>query len=318
MLLLTLSDIPVNTFGSAELSASDSSSAICLQPQHPSLMTYIYNAPESSSDLRYVFEWEILQTALEKTRVKWGDFEMTKSKIMSEKRETYELLYPDGELSVMYLGTTPELEKNLIGIHIPVDRNLMGYCIFLIRKEQKDDFRQITSLDELRRFTFGQGLDWIDVGILQSNGFKVVTGSSYDGLFEMLINKRFDILLRGAVEICDEVDQRKGTMPDLYIEDSICFYYPMPMYFWFSKTAEGKKLAARAEEGMRIMLADGTYDRIFDKYQRPKIEKLHLKTRRMFSIKNPLLGPETPFQDKHLWFDPKTYRPVTTTNGGLL
>jgi hypothetical protein len=72
------------------------------------------------------------------------------------------------------------------------------------------------------------------------------------------------------------------------------------MYFWF----------ARNEEGMRKMMADGTYDKIFDKYQRSKIEKLHLKDRKIFRIENQLLGPETPFDDKKLWFDPKAYRPI--------
>ena len=80
------------------------------------------------------------------------------------------------------------------------------------------------------------------------------------------------------------------------------------MYFWFSKNDEGRRLAARAEEGMRMMIADGTYDRIFDKYQRSKILRLRLKERRMFKIDNPNVGPETPFADKRLWFDPKTYK----------
>jgi len=108
--------------------------------------------------------------------------------------------------------------------------------------------------------------------------------------------------------VLDEYDQRKERLPSLCIEDHIIFYYPLPMYFWFPKTAEGRRLAARAEEGMRMMIADGTYDRIFDKYQRSKIERLRLKDRKIFSITNPNVGPETPFADKRLWFDPKTYK----------
>jgi len=277
------------------------------------VMTYLYNAPESAIDVRYEYQWEILRTALEKTRAKYGAYRMVRAKIMTEKRQAFELMHPKGEISVMYLGTTPDFEKKLIGIHIPVDKDLGGYCLFLIRKDRKDEFHNIAGLEDLRKFSYGLGLDWIDVGILQNSGFKVVTGSSYDGLFEMLIQKRFDIFLRAAVEILDEVEERKQSMPDLYIEDSICFYYPMPMYFWFSKTGEGKHLAERAEEGMRMMIADGTYDQIFDKYQQPKIEKLHLKTRKFFSITNPLLGPETPFNDKRLWFDPNTYKPTKLT-----
>jgi ABC-type amino acid transport substrate-binding protein len=276
----------------------------------PSTMIYIYNAPESSIDVRYDYQWEILRTALEKTKIKYGPYLMKKSKFMTEKRQAYELMNATGELSVMYLGTKPEFEKGLIGIHIPVDKNLGGYCLFLIRKDRKDTFQNINKLDDLRKFSYGLGLGWIDVAILKNNGFTVVTGSSYDGLFEMLENKRFDIFLRATVEILGEVEQRKAIMPELTIEDSICLFYPLPMYFWFPKTEEGKKLAARAEVGMRDMIADGTYDKIFDKYQQYKIEKLHLRDRKIFRIDNPFLGPETPFADKKLWFDPKTYKPV--------
>jgi ABC-type amino acid transport substrate-binding protein len=269
-----------------------------------SLMTYIYNAPESKLDKRYLYHWEILRTALEKTKKKYGAYRMVGSEFMTEKRQAFELENATGKLTVMYLGTKPEFEKNLIPIRIPVDKNLGGYCIFLIRKENEGRFRSVTTIEDLRKFTYGLGLGWIDVDILRSNTFKVVTGSNYDGLFEMLINRRFDVFLRAAVEIIDEFEERKEKMPDLKIEDNLILYYPLPMYFWFSRTEEGKRLAARAEEGMRQMIRDGTYDRIFMNYQQYKIERLDLKHRKIFRIQNPFLVPETPFNDKRLWFDP--------------
>ena len=274
----------------------------------PATMTYVYHRPESALDVRYVYHWEILRTALERTKEKWGPYRMVPSEFMTEQRQAFELKHATGKLTVMYLSTSPDFEKTLIPIRIPVDKNLGGYCVFLIRKEDKPRFANIRSLDDLRKFRYGLGLGWIDVGILRHSGFKVVTGSSYDGLFEMLVQKRFDIFLRAAVEVLDEYEQRKQKMPDLGIEDNILFYYPLPMYFWFPKTPEGRRLAARAEEGMRMMIADGTYDRIFDKYQRHKIIELRLKERKLFSIPNPNAGPETPFKEKRLWFDPQTYR----------
>ena len=272
------------------------------------VMRYVYHPPESSLDVRYLYHWEILRTALEKTKPKWGPYKMVPSELMSERRQAFELKNATGKLTVMYLSTTPDFEKNLIPIRIPVDRNLGGYCILLIRKSDRKRFDGIRSLDDLRRFRYGRGLGWVDVDILRASRFDVVTGSSYDGLFEMLVNKRFDVFLRAATEVCDEYDERKGELPDLQIEDSLILYYPLPMYFWFPRTDEGRRLAARAEEGMRAMLADGTYDAIFDKYQRHKIERLRLKERTIFRIDNPFVGPETPFQDKRLWFDPQTYR----------
>ena len=271
-------------------------------------MTYVYNAPESALDVRYQYHWEILRTALEKTTPKWGPYRMVKSELMTERRQALELKNATGKLTVMYLSTTPEFERNLIPIHIPVDKNLGGYCVFLIRKNEQPRFANVRTLGDLRKFTFGLGLGWVDVDILNAAGLPVVTGSSYDGLFEMLVKKRFDIFLRAAVEVLDEYDQRKNRLPDLRIEDHLILYYPLPMYFWFPKTVEGRRLATRAEAGMRMMIADGTYDRIFDKYQRHKIERLRLKSRRIIKIDNPFLGPEVPFSDKRLWFDPQTYK----------
>lgn len=274
----------------------------------PKPMTYIYHPPESSHDVRYLYHWEILRTALEKTAPKWGPYAMVPSQPMTEQRQTFELKNNTGKLTVMYLSTTPDFERNLVPIHIPVDKNLGGYCVFLIRKGEQARFDSVKSLDDLRKFSFGLGLGWIDVDILKASRFNVVTGSSYDGLFDMLVKKRFDVFLRAAVEVLDEYDERKKTLKDLDIERDIVFYYPLPMYFWFPKTDEGRRLAARAEEGMRMMIADGSYDRIFDRYQRRKIERLRLKDRRPFRIENPFVGPETPFADKRLWFDPKTYK----------
>jgi len=272
------------------------------------VMTYIHHPPESARDVRYLYQWEVLRTALEKTQGEWGPYRLVAGDVMTERRQAYELRNATGNLTVMYLGTTPEFERELVPVRIPVDRSLGGYCVFLVRAGEQARFDAVRTLDDLRQFTYGLGLGWIDVEILRASGFKVVTGSSYDGLFEMLVNRRFDVFLRGAVEILDEYEQRRGELRDLRIEDSLLLYYPLPMYFWFAKTPEGGRLSQRAEAGLRLMLADGSYDEIFDRYQRAKIERLHLKTRKAYRIDNPFLGPETPLADRRLWFDPATYR----------
>ena len=272
------------------------------------VMTYIHHPPESARDVRYLYQWEVLRTALEKTQGEWGPYRLVAGDVMTERRQAYELRNATGNLTVMYLGTTPEFERELVPVRIPVDRSLGGYCVFLVRAGEQARFDAVRTLDDLRQFTYGLGLGWIDVEILRASGFKVVTGSSYDGLFEMLVNRRFDVFLRGAVEILDEYEQRRGELRDLRIEDSLLLYYPLPMYFWFAKTPEGQRLSQRAEAGLRLMLADGSYDEIFDRYQRAKIERLHLKARKAYRIDNPFLGPETPLADRRLWFDPATYR----------
>jgi hypothetical protein len=265
-------------------------------------MTFTYNAPESVLDARYAYHWEILRTALDKTAAKWGPYKMVAAETMTELRQTEELMRASGKLSVMYLDAGPEFEERLIPVRIPVDRGLVSYRIFLIHKDNKDLLKNVRNLSDLRRFSIGQGLGWGDVEILQASGLKVVTGSSYEGLFEMLANKRFDLFSRGAVEILQEYEDRKAALPDLAIEQRLLLYYPLPMYFWFPKTDEGKRMAERSREGMLRMIEDGTYEEIFQKYQGSKIEKLHLQDRLMIKIPNRGLPPETPFNDLRLWF----------------
>ena len=276
--------------------------ATALAAQAP--MRYLHPPPESALDVRYDYPWQVLRTALERTRARWGPFTLEAGGAMPEKRQRFELIHATGQVTVMYLGDAPELERELVPVRIPVDKNLEGYCVFLIRK--KDQWRfapgAIRSLADLRKFSFGQGLGWIDVDILRQNGFRVVTGSDYEGLFSMLANRRFDVFLRSAVEVLDEFDRRVEALPTLGIEENYLLYYPMPMYFWFPRTPEGTRLAARAREGMDAMLADGTYDRIFHAFQDPKIARLGLARRKIFRIPNPMLGPETPFKDRRLWF----------------
>ncbi len=275
----------------------------------PGVMRYVHNGPESALDIRYRYHWKVLETALEKTKATYGPYVLDTAGFMTEQRQRFELKNTTGKLTVMYLGTTQEMERELVPVRIPVDRNLGGYSVFLIRKARQREFDAVRSLDDLRRFTFGLGLGWIDVDILRANQFRVVTGSSYDGLFEMVENGRFDVFLRAAVEVNDEYASRKARMPDLGIERRLVLYYPMPMYFWFSQTSEGRRLAARAEDGMRLMMADGSYDRIFAEFQDAKIAALDLTHRQIFTITNPFPGPATPFSDTRLWFNPATYRP---------
>jgi ABC-type amino acid transport substrate-binding protein len=274
----------------------------------PAAMRYLHPPPESPLDHRYDFEWAILRAALERTRANAGPYVIGASEFMTERRQVYELARGIGALTLLFLGTTPEMERELLPVRIPVDRNLQGYCVFLIRDGEQERFRGVRTVADLKAFSFGLGLGWIDVEVLRANGLGVVTGSSYEGLFEMLVRRRFDVFLRSSVEVLDEYAQRQARFPALAIEPRLLLYYPMPMYFWFSRTPQGERLAARVEAGMRMLLDDGSYDRLFAEYQDLKITRLQLARRRLLRIDNPLLGPETPFADRRLWFDPATYR----------
>jgi hypothetical protein len=188
---------------------------------------------------------------------------------------------------------------------IPVYKGLVGYRLLLIRCSQQSRFDDVRSVADLKSLSFGQNFTWDDVDILRANGFTVEAGEDFEGLFQMLMRNRFDVFPRGIGEINREVVEHAALYPDLCIEKGLMIHYPLPIYFWFSRTSKGEGLAARLEEGLRMMVADGSFDMIFWKYNRAALQGLDLDRRRVLELANPLLPPDTPLSDTRLWLGPE-------------
>jgi hypothetical protein len=208
-----------------------------------------------------------------------------------------------GILDLLWTTGDTESEAILRPIRIPIFKGLLGYRIFIINKDDQPKFDRITTLDELRKLTLGQGRTWADTRILEANGFNVVKTSKYDGLFYMVEGGRFDAFPRGVHEPFGELAKRP-TM-DLAIEKKLMIAYKMPFYFFVSK--DNEKLANDIETGLNRALADGSFDKFFMNAPSIKdvIEKADMKNRRVFYLDNPTLTKETPLDRAELWFDPK-------------
>lgn len=270
----------------------------------PAPMTYIYNGPESGSDIRYRYHWAVLKAVLDVTEKKWGAYTLTPSPFMNESRQVVEMQSARGYINTMVLDTTTELEQRLQAVRIPVDKGLLGYRVFLIRKADQSKFHKVQTLDDLRRFNVGQGTDWSDTLIFRAAGFTVITGNTYEGLFGMLEAGRFDAFGRGVTEVLPEVSDFGNKAPSMVIESDLLLYYPMPVYFWFPKTEDGYRRAARVDEGMRMIIAQGTLDKLFMAEYSDTLKKLNLKNRRLFKIDNPLLPKGDRIVNKAWQFDP--------------
>lgn len=284
--------------GLAPLAIARTEAAVAAQWQ------FIHNGPEAADDHRYDYHWRVLRAALEATRGKYGDYVIESAAPMNEKLQVFEMQQPHGALNTLVLDATVALEEALQPVKIPVDKGLLGYRVFLINAEDQPRFSQVQSLDELRQFSFGQGRDWSDVAIYKFAGFKVIAGSSYAGLFRMLMARRFEAFGRGVTEVTGELEYWRKKYPQMAIENELLLYYPLPVYFWFARTPEGRSRAQRVEEGMGLLVADGTLDRLFAEEYGATIEAMRLDKRRLFRIANPYLPPGQPFDNRAYWFEP--------------
>jgi hypothetical protein len=208
-----------------------------------------------------------------------------------------------GILDLLWTTGDTQTEALLRPIRIPIFKGLLGYRIFIINKDDQYKFDKITTLDELRKLTLGQGRTWADTRILEANGFNVVKTSKYDGLFYMVEGGRFDAFPRGVHEPFGELAKRSKM--NLAIEKKLMIAYKMPFYYFVSKTND--KLANDVETGLNRAIANGSFDTFFMNAPTIKdvIEKADMKNRKVFYLDNPTLTKETPLDRTELWFDPK-------------
>lgn len=262
----------------------------------------IYPERQSETDTRFEDLYELLELALEKTKKTYGNYTLTPSRVKMNEVRWVKEVKTGNKINIMWRGADPVIEQELIPIRIPTRKGLLGYRIFLIHKKNRDVFNGITTLQELKQYSPGQGFDWNDVKVFKHNNFNIVTGSSYETLFKMLIQGRFDYFPRGINEVFVEYEERKETYPDLLIEEKLVLYYHWPYYFFVSP--QYPELAQRITEGLEIMIKDGSFDTVFYKYHNESITKSKLYGRKVFRIENPLLSAETPFNRQELWFNP--------------
>lgn len=261
----------------------------------------IYPQRESKNDTRDDDLVEILKSALEKTVPTDGPYNMKPAILMNEGRYRQEL-YHGTLINVIWSVATVDAENDFLSVKIPLRKGILGYRVLLIRKQDREKFAAVRDINDLRKFTVGQGHTWNDLGVYRANGIKVVTGNDYESLFAMLMEGRFDYFSRGINEALAELEARKFKYPDMMLEENLLLYYPWPKFFYFNK--KDKKLADRIEKGMNIMLHDGTFENLFRKFNQKHIDAVNFKHRRLIKLDNPLLPPSVPLDRKELWYDP--------------
>ncbi len=268
---------------------------------HAQAMRYVFPPPESGSDVRLNYYWELMQAALDETTPKWGPYALHPSPKPMNAGRAELLLTAATDISVMARTTSIAREKALRPIRIPLDKGLTGYRLFLINASTQAQVDSVHTLQQLQSFSIGQGANWVDTDILRAGGFNVVTAPTYELLLPMLDSKRFDLLSRGVNEISHELAAGRRLYPALAIESRLLLYYPLPRYFFFARTAEGERLAQRVEEGLRLLIRNGKFEKHYQVFKKSILSEINLRGRHVLKIRNPQLPADTPLAERELW-----------------
>ncbi|MGQ5522067.1 amino acid ABC transporter substrate-binding protein [Chitinimonas sp. PSY-7] len=262
------------------------------QQQPATVQNVIYPAPESENDHRFDDLVEFLRVALDHTVPKYGPYKLMPSEfIMNESLYITEIKSNSGKINVMWSSTSPEKERELQAIRISLRKDLLGYRIALINVSKQAEIDNIKTLEDLKKLKIGQGRGWGDNQVYKANGI-TVNEHNYKDLFRLTAEKYVDLFPRGITEVFEEFELNHPEIPDLSVEKRLVIYYPWPYYFFTSR--KDIALAQRIEKGLQMMIEDGSFDKLFYRFNSPAIFKANLKNRRVIQIKNPFLPKDVP------------------------
>ncbi len=279
--------------------------ALSCVPDLSCAMDVRYPKPESEGDTRYTYHIALLRQACEKTADKYGKVNIIPAdKTMNELRMVKLLMEGSFDIDVVFKPTSKDLESRLNPVRIPLDKGLLGWRIFLIKKENQPKFSSVRTIDQFKKLSVGQARGWGDIAIYEHNGIKVAKGPDFESMFSMLLSDRFDYFARGVEEAPRELEARREKMPELHIEESIVLHYPFVRYMWVANSPKGDMLRARITKGLEIMIRDGSFEKAFIRFKEDILKKVNMTGRRVFELENPFLPDTVDLNRTELWYKP--------------
>lgn len=202
---------------------------------------------------------KLLHLVLQKTESTYGPYQLQEYPVwFSDKRRITALA--EGKLDVFWSNAAAEHHTLIQPIKISLLKELNNYRLLLIRKKDQAIFSRVNTLEELKKLKGGMNPQWQDAAVMEAHHLPMVYSVSYPSFFKMLAAERFDYFSRGLYQIQAEAN----LFPELNlaIEEHLILYYPNGFYFFVSK--KNKPLAERIEQGLKIALADGSFDALFN------------------------------------------------------
>ena len=229
---------------------------------------------------------------LEALKAAGMDAEFTAFPIGPENRLNAEM--QAGNLHIAFLPQSADrirMEKEGFArsIRIPLERGLLGYRVCLVSDKTSDILQGVTTAEDLRRFTIGQGLGWGDTAIYRKAGIQVVEApfTSIVDPLKALAADRFDLLPLGVDEYTRFLTEYAKHATGLTADTHILIRYPWFRFVWVSAAApDSGALYDALDKGLGILAANGGFEAIYARY-RGTFDAKKLKGRTIIDLPSP-------------------------------
>lgn len=263
--------------------------------------------PRSENDTSHLYFVALLQKVLVKGANGREVPQLVPSMPFATERMVRELK-AGRAIDIFWLGGSKERVRDLLVVPIPLERGLLGYRQFIIRKERVAEFDSINRLEDLTHLKACQGAQWVDTDILRAAHFNLVTSVNYESLFKQLYAGRCDYFPRGFHEAKIELARREEVYPDLMIYDSLILHYPFAAYFFVHK--DNEVLAQWLQDGLEKMIDDGellAHMRQHEHTSRAFPLNSH-NVNRVLVIPNHFLPQFSNEENARYWFQPSDFK----------
>jgi hypothetical protein len=242
----------------------------------------------NKSPARQNYETALLKACLEATVHEYGLVQTHVDNTDYPNAEDEANIFANGaDILVTVAGNVKFKDKQKLVIPHPLTKGLLGYRLLLVRDESVTKFAQINTPQQLQALSIGIPETWADAALFRYNQYKVIEQGTLDNLFLLLKNGTFDYVALGVNEIEEIFKHRVVSMGGISIESSLMLYYPFPLVFYINPNSS--VLAERIDKGLKLIVTNGEHDALFSHHHGDVAERLHLRSRKIFTLTNPIL-----------------------------
>lgn len=257
-------------------------------------MKVVIPGPSPGKSIRNPFVEELLHLIFEKQKIaldlQYFEQHISQARALREISE-------DNNIDLTWSVTSIKRETELLPIRIPIYRGLIGWRIFLIRKDEQHIFDTIKTKNDLSKYIGVQRFDWTDFSVLKANELLVEGNFSFEQLSRAISGGVADYFPRSVLEIGKEIDREINK--DLSIEKKILIKYPSADFFFVSKN--NTKLQEIIKLGFEQALVDGTYMELFQRHFGDSLVKLSLDSRTIIELNNPYFPQRSSKINRKYW-----------------